>query len=198
MRLYITTTIATIFLFACQSLRQPEFEKLLDAGLLPLSSTNPYVGSNMLLAKEIQDSTFLYHFIKQRGAPKVVSFDRTGDTMHLYYPLEKEYYIADFNDLEWIIRGPHPIKRSEYQLIIGYQHHDKDSTVLNIWGKTVKFDPTTPNVPHYLTELRLPTPTPRPQPPRKHINLKKQKAVIPALPQNMDQKALEQFKQSSK
>ena len=173
---------------ACRPARQPDFESLSSAGILPCSSKNPYLGSNLLIAREIEDSTFLYHFLKQRGGPKAIKVTNNGYQITLYYPQDHEYYRTTFNDLEWVIEGPFSIPRSEYKEVMGYQTKDPGEVVLHLWGRNVQF--TTPHrkVPHHLMEFQFPTPTPRPRPkPR----IKVPTAVpTPSGPLTLDQEAL--------
>jgi hypothetical protein len=178
---------------ACRAAKHPDFESLSSAGILPCSSKNPYLGSNLLIAREVEDSSFLYHFLKERGAPKAIKVSSNGYQINLYYPREQEYYRASFNDLEWVIKGPYPIPRSEYREVTGYQTNDPGEVVLHLWGRNLQFTTPLRKVPHDLMEFQFPTPTPRPRP--------KPRVIVPTAvptpsgPLTLDQEALRKINQ---
>lgn len=193
--LLLPLTLVLVVFLACRPARQPEFLSLYTAGIIPCSSRNPYLGSNLLIAREVEDSTFLYHFLKERGSPKAIKVTKNGYRMDLYYPADHEYYQASFNDLEWVIEGPFPIPRSEYKEVMGYQTNDPGEVVLHLWGRNVQF--TTPHrkVPHHLMEFQFPTPTPRPRPrPVVHAPTA---VPAPSGPLTLDQEALRKASQRS-
>ena len=176
-------------------MRQPDFQNLSAAGILPCSSKNPYLGTNLLIAREIEDSHFLYHFLKQRGGPRAIKVKSNGFKIDLYYPREHEYYQAAFNNLEWVIKGPFPIPRSEYKEVMGYQTNDPGEVVLHLWGKDVQF--TTPHrkVPNHLMEFQFPTPTPRPRPKLRTVPMAATVVPTPLVPLTADQEALKKLSQ---
>jgi hypothetical protein len=40
-----------------------------NQGLVPVSADSPFVGANVYLAKEMEDSLYLYNFLRSRGSP---------------------------------------------------------------------------------------------------------------------------------
>lgn len=180
--------IVLLSFFACRPARQPDFETLYSAGIIPCSSRNPYLGSNLLIAREVAESTFLYHFLKQRGGPKAIKVSNNGYTINMYYPRDHEYYRSSFNNLEWVIEGPFPIPRSEYKEVMGYQTKDPGEVVLHLWGRNVQFTTPYRKVPHHLEEFQFPTPTPRPRP--RPVVHPPTAVPTPSGPLTLDQEAL--------
>lgn len=100
------------------------FSSLSDQGIVPVSSENPFMGSNLFLAKEMEESSYLYNFLKERGAPQAIALqgEREDDArMIMYYSGARESYSATphidptLRNREWIISGPFALDRSSYR-----------------------------------------------------------------------------------
>ncbi|RMG39712.1 MAG: hypothetical protein D6719_12675, partial [Candidatus Dadabacteria bacterium] len=93
--------------------------RLKNRGPLALSTQNPYLASNLLIAREMRNSPELAGFIKQRGAPPAIELEKSyfGPLiMHFYYPDSREHFILEDAEGAWIINGPlklDPEKRVE-------------------------------------------------------------------------------------
>ncbi|NMC63825.1 MAG: hypothetical protein GYA55_11735 [SAR324 cluster bacterium] len=94
----------------------------MDKGPLPLSTTNPYLGTNLFLSNEFQKSPELFNFLKGRGAPSAIDIKESGvevPTMRMFYTQDKQMYIAELQQIEpyyqWIVRGPYAITRIDYR-----------------------------------------------------------------------------------
>jgi hypothetical protein len=82
---------------------------LKNRGAVPLSSTNPFLAGNILLAKEMDRSNDLNGFIKSRGTPQALEVSKSWSgpaTIQLYYLDRNEYYTAEESGSNWIINGP--------------------------------------------------------------------------------------------
>ena len=123
------TTAAVALMVAC-SPRQTTFSPLLNRGLMPVSEDNPFMGANLFLAHEMEQSVYLYNFMKDKGAPQAIELkgdDEEEVEAHFYYTSGPEEYIAkpvprkkNFGrnkdgSREWIIIGPFAIDREHYR-----------------------------------------------------------------------------------
>ena len=108
------------------------FSPLLNSGVMPVSEDNPFMGANLFLAHQMEQSVYLYNFMKDKGAPQ--GLELKGDSeddveAHLYYTSGPEEYIAKpapqkksfarnkDNRREWIIIGPFAIDREHYKTV---------------------------------------------------------------------------------
>jgi hypothetical protein len=82
------------------------------------------MGSNIFLAKEMEESNYLYKFMKEKGAPQAIELTGTSEdtsSMRLFYSAKQELYTASpqidptLRSREWIIRGPYAIERADYR-----------------------------------------------------------------------------------
>lgn len=164
-------------LAACSNQQQVNtFPSLANQGQLALSTTNPYLGANLFLGKELEKSSYLFNFFKGRGAPTAIEIlqDGRGPTrVLLYYPGEKETYSADLltrgDNIEyrqWIVRGPYQIERQDYKNLARMQLAMNGVPVFKVRGKTHRFLPDTDDFerPEILSPLPPPLPTPKPRP----------------------------------
>jgi len=113
-RLLKITFFFTVILSACAP---TEYGSLVGAGVLPVSTTNAYVGTNLFLSSEFEKSKVLFEFFRSRGAP--LAIERKSDTsLIFYYPKEKEFFLADLISdkfkYNWITKGPFKMGRAEF------------------------------------------------------------------------------------
>lgn len=187
---FILLLASILFSLGCEPARRFEFQHLQDQGILALSSTNAYLGTNLLLAKEAQESKFLYNFLNDRGSPSALEFNKEGHELIMYYPQDKEVYRADFHQGEWIIRGPFAINRTDYRGLKSILANDSGEPVLELWGKKKRFRYKPGVIPQgvYTTTI-IPTPRPKPTIVKKP-EAEPQQQQSPTTPMNFDQEAL--------
>lgn len=174
----IRTTILTtlflslLFLISCTPASINTFESLLNKGMLPLSPDNGYVGSNLFLSQEFSKSTHLFNFLKARGAPLAIQLNASrfgSPELSMYYPMDKEYYIADLvkDDLtyQWITRGPFRIERKDYREI-SRSTSDLGEPLFVYRGQPFQFKKKPEPTP---TPTIAPSPTATPKPKKKKI-----------------------------
>jgi hypothetical protein len=190
----LTLLLALTVTIGCRAARQSRFSNLHGEGILPVSVDNPYVGTNLLLASEAQQSRYLYNFLKKRGVPNGLEVSDKGFRIKLYYPKHKEVYYAHFKEEEWVVRGPYGIPRHSYHLARSLYLHDPGEPLLEIWGKTVRLKQAPAirtKVPDKYKSFIFPT-----RIPQKRVKAKS-KIILPiptptvALPKNFDQQALD-------
>ena len=73
----------------CSSLDDFRSLSLTNQGMLPLSSTNAYLGTNLYLARQAENSDILYNFLDSKGAPAAIEIkeaDLSYPRRILYYP----------------------------------------------------------------------------------------------------------------
>ncbi len=187
--------------------RRSQFDYLLNQGIVPVSADNPYLGANLFLGKEMEQSVYLYNFIRDRGSPQAIEL--TGDEVesaqaHFYYASNKEEYIAkpapqktgsNTTRREWIIIGPFSVDKDQYRQLEDY---GSAGGTFEVFGRK-EFFGNRPISSH--NEMMLPVfiPTPKPiRAPVKHHHAstsapEKQpstKAPIPSSPTNFDQQVL--------
>ncbi|RIL06844.1 MAG: hypothetical protein DCC75_10515 [Proteobacteria bacterium] len=152
------------------------FPTLVNKGLLGLSTTNPYFGANLFLAKEAEQSTYLFNFLKGRGGPTAIELiEPTFGQVRLlmFYPSAREVYTAEVQELryrrEWVPRGPYAIERGDFRALNEMEQAMNGEPVFLIWGKEHRFrfqnrkvhkKELKPEIP----EPPPPTPTPVPKP----------------------------------
>lgn len=96
-----------------------QYGSLYDAGILPLSTDNPYLAANAFLAQEIERSSFLGAFVNEKGAPHAIQVKRGGKSLSLYYPKSKQTYLASkvssgATTRQWLISGPYNMSRPDF------------------------------------------------------------------------------------
>ena len=117
------TLVVSVFLLSCtQTLRINDglISRLQNRGPVALSSDNPYLAANLLLAREMEQSVELRGFVEHRGAPNALEVEkpRFGHLqMHLYYPESREFYSVEEVQKIWIIRGPLTIPREKMKSV---------------------------------------------------------------------------------
>jgi hypothetical protein len=131
--------------------RQPAFHSIYHQGPLTLSTSNPYLGTNLFLAQEVEKSVFLKNFLSHRGSPSAIEIVRNpwGDTqILLYYPQVQEVYAANLTQredkidpfYEWIIQGPLPMRRADYRELRDLHHKERfQEPVLLVDGQQTRF-----------------------------------------------------------
>jgi hypothetical protein len=165
--------ISTTLLISCSTYSKHSSSSLANQGILPLSTTNPYLGTNLFLAQQAENSAILYNFLKKRGGPTAMelideSFGKPR--MLLYYPRNKEVYAVDLekrnNVIEWFPRGPFGIERNDFKSLVGTTTSMLGEPVFILRGKESRFrfskapsetKVITPHVP-----VITPNPTPAP------------------------------------
>jgi hypothetical protein len=177
--------------------------------MLPVSTDNPYVGSNLFLGKEMETSTYLYNFLKQRGAPQAIELRGPNDTAaeaRLYYAGRREYYIATPSVdkrtklREWIIRGPYAVERDNFRQVSLLPA--TDHAVFEVFGrKEVIGQEAIALERKHIAPAFVPTPTPVPTPkPRIQRKPSTTTPIVAATPTssaplNFDQRALLEAKE---
>lgn len=126
--------------------RVHSYPSLINQGILPLSTSNAYVGANLFLSHELENSSFLYSFFKGRGAPTAIELTEmgvSGTRMIMYYPKDFEVYAADLQSSpdrrEWIVRGPYQIERADYRQLAGIQTSLVGEPLFILFGKEHRF-----------------------------------------------------------
>lgn len=155
-----------------------------NEGILPVSTSNPYVGSNVFLAREMERSALLFNFVKSRGGPGAVELSEgffSAPKLVLYYPREREVYsgelVAKGESHEWIVRGPYQIDRRDYRAIAGVEAAREGEPVFVLRGKTERFVKPESETPSIKVVTVVVTPTPTPKKPQIHAKPKVQRPV---------------------
>ncbi len=163
--IYPFILVLILMAFAACSSNKGDYNSLVNQGLLPLSPTNAYLGSNLYLGEEAEKSRVLYEFLKGRGAPgaiEIVKHNFKAKSMMLFYPRQSHYYIADLlndkNSYEWIVKGPYTIDREVFRKMVEIQRNHYEAAPFIIDGKITSFyqPPPTPTA-----RPVLPTATPK-------------------------------------
>ena len=180
--------------------------------MIPVSADNPYVGSNLFLAKEMEHSTYLYSFFKAKGAPQAIELSGSEDDpeVKLFYAGKRELYLVKrhtdprFRTVEWIVRGPYSLNRESYRLVSRLPSDERG--VFEIWGSREFFGGGAIAANHVaiapaFVPTPRPTPTPRPRAKRRPSSSTDASAhttptAVPA-PMNFDQRALLEAKQKA-
>jgi hypothetical protein len=174
--------------------------------MIPVSSENPYVGSNLFLAKEMERSGYLYNFFKANGAPQAIELtgsDESDLEARFFYAKHREMYLARPHvdeataTKEWIIRGPYAVDRPYFKQV-GRLPAD-DRAVFEVWGRKEYFGQSAEAaVSHAIAPAFVPTPTPKPTPrsrPKTKVITATPVPTQPPAPINFDQKALLEAKE---
>jgi hypothetical protein len=139
-RKVLLSTLLTPFLFqliACtQDYRvviNEEFTPLINEGIIAVGESSSHLASNIFLAEEAENNRYLRRFLKQRGFPQAIKLApaESALALNLYYPSDLEQYKAlkklppneDSPRTEWLITGPQPIKRREYNELKSLLNH---------------------------------------------------------------------------
>lgn len=110
-RILILYFLTLILLSGCASLQSSAVgrDNLVNRGPVVVSATNPYLASNMLLAKETELSPTLRGFLKIKGKPEILAIQKEifqPYFIYFYYPSQKERYVLEEINGDWVIRGP--------------------------------------------------------------------------------------------
>lgn len=117
---------SAVFFAACSTAKNAAYPSLVNNGIVAVSSENPFMGSNIFLAKEMEESNYLYNFLKERGSPQaieVVGKSEETAEIQLFYSAKQEVYTASpqfdpqLKTKEWIVRGPYGIDRLAYRQV---------------------------------------------------------------------------------
>ena len=146
MKTKILGLLFLVFLTSCYY-KITNYPSLVNQGILPVSKEQAYVGANLFLSREMEQSTFLYNFLKKRGAPDAIEIVRrsfNNDRFYLYYYDAKEVYVADPKILknkrrEWIIKGPRIPNWRDLKNIRNVMDTGKKDTPFLIDGKEMYF-----------------------------------------------------------
>ena len=139
------------FLASCT--RVQNYPTLANQGILLLSANNPYLGSNLFLGDELEESSYLFNFFRHRGAPTAIEIVDRGAVapvkMLLFYPRDKEVFTADRQEFravqdgpvkfEWVVKGPYPIDRRDYSALAGIATSFNSEPKFMIHGKPYQF-----------------------------------------------------------
>ena len=197
----------TIVSIAC-SARQTTLTPLLNRGILPISEDNPYMGANLFLAKEMEQSVYLYNFMRDNGAPQGIELKGSSEDdveAHFYYTSTPEEYVAKpaprqksrVKDTrrEWIIIGPFAVERDNYRSVDQLQK--TSGGIFELFGKR-EFLGTTPlpGPGETLKPVFIPTPVPTKRPVKRKPGASQPASAtaIPTFPLNSDQQALREAK----
>lgn len=200
--------LTALFTFSsCVKGRVDEYPSLANQGILPLSTTNAYVGSNLFIANEAQRSPYLYNFLKGKGGPAAIEIiePQFGSARVLmFYPRDREVYAADIQEGEftrqWIIRGPYGIERKDYRKLASLEGSLNGEPLFFIRGKLERFRfQAQPEAPHEILQPIIPTPAPKATPKKKVVKKSKDAVVITKKadqptefhPLNSDQQAIQ-------
>ena len=197
---------------AC-SPQKTSLDTLRNQGLLPISAENPFMGANVLLGKEMEQSMYLYNFVKDRGAPQAIEItgeDSESMQAHFFYAPSKEEYIAkpaprragaNDNRYEWIIIGPFSVDREHYREL---EQYSNSGGAFEIFGRREFFGNKPVNV---RDDTMLPVFIPTPKPTKAPVRHKRKAAgaaapgATPAAiisgPPNFDQQALTEAKENA-
>lgn len=145
--LFVIALTLPLLLSGCFSGRtSPKYNSLSNQGILALSTSNPYLGTNLFLAHELERSSYLYRFFEGRGAPTAIEVLEKGFStprLLLFYPKDREAYAGDLYHTEtqhqWIIRGPFQIEREDYRKLARLETAMVGEPVFAIWGKPHRF-----------------------------------------------------------
>ena len=198
---------------AC-SPQKTSLDTLRNQGLLPISAENPFMGANVLLGKEMEQSMYLYNFVKDRGAPQAIEItgeDSESMQAHFFYAPSKEEYIAkpaprragaNDNRYEWIIIGPFSVDREHYREL---EQYSNSGGAFEIFGRREFFGNKPVNV---RDDTMLPVFIPTPKPTKAPVRHKRKAAGASAAPgatpaaiisgpPNFDQQALTEAKENA-
>ena len=135
--------VVTVLFMACAQNRITTFPTLANKGILALSTSNAFLGSNLFLAREIGKSSYLFRFFEAKGAPiaiEILESQVNRPQLLLFYPREREVYVADLTGeperRQWIVRGPYQIGREDYRSINRMQLALTGEPVFDIYIKS--------------------------------------------------------------
>jgi hypothetical protein len=197
------------YLVACSPQYNATFTNIANQGVVPVSADNAYVGSNIFLAKEMEESVYLYNFMQRRGSPQaieVVGSSEEKAELTLFYSDKNESYRATpqidkrSKTKEWIVRGPYAIDRNYWRQITSLPN---EGGVFEVFGKKEVFGGRAVAAEtRVIAPAFVPTPHPTPRPVKKKVAPSKDTTGAPAIsgpigtPSNLDQEALLEARRS--
>ena len=119
----LIVTLLILVSAACSTsnvVTNPVLSRLKNRGPLVLSSDNPYVASNMMLQKAMDESPEVKGFVEHRGAPTVLEVKQSflsSPVMFFYYPENGEYYRLENDKTFWLIEGPFQIDENKMKAL---------------------------------------------------------------------------------
>lgn len=135
-------SVAFIFLTGCISTRTDNafLLSLKNRGAVPLSSNNPFLAGNILLAKEMNRSPELMGFVSQRGTPAALEVFKSWSgkaTIQLYYLDRNQYYTAEeIGKKSWAISGPNQIPPKGVDLLRTLTEYSQGNAALDLQRET--------------------------------------------------------------
>jgi hypothetical protein len=142
----LLTLLLMLILTSCSANEVSSYPSLANRGILPLSTTNAFLGANLFLAREVEKSSFLFNFFEKRGAPVAIEIRETKTRpleMFLFYPKDHEVYIGHRqtagNNFQWIVRGPYSITRKDFLDLKGMQLSFNGEPTFQIYGNPYRF-----------------------------------------------------------
>jgi hypothetical protein len=190
---------------AC-SPKKTTFDSLLNQGIVPISSENPYNGANLFLSHEMEQSAYLYDFVRNQGAPQAIELTGNPDDLqaHFFYAGTKQEYLAKpaprragVNDgrQEWIIIGPYAVDREHYREL---DQMTDNGGAFEVFGRREFFGKKLARAgEETLRPVFIPTPTPKPVRKKKHSgspHTVQASQPAPSGPPNFDQQSLAEAK----
>lgn len=166
--------LSTVCLSSCADHVEIDPPGLVNAGLLPLSPADPFVGANVFIAKEMERSSYLYHFVETHGAPDAIEIvERTFEPTKvlLFYTKDNAVYSMVPRDREalrqWIIRGPFQMNWKDIKELRRMEHDKRKRPVLYVWGRELRLNesPTQP-IARVIHPVIPPPPPPKPKKPK--------------------------------
>ncbi len=171
------STLSAVFLaalfVACAPKKIEPFSSLENKGLLALSSTNPYLGANLYIAKEAERSPLFRAFLEGRGGPTAMAINRPSrgaPEMEMYFAKNGERYTAylenTHDSYEWIVSGPFPMDREEARELSRLEATTFGEPVFIVFSEKVRFHEVgnTKRVERIIMPVIPPTPAPTPKP----------------------------------
>ncbi len=169
--------LISLFLAGCSvSGGFDKYSSLIDKGILPLSSDNAYLGSNLFIAEEAEKSVQLFQFLKGRGGPAAMELIEDGDetpTLYMYYPKDREVYAAELVLIknpdesqyrEWLVRGPFGIERKDFRELSRLETSFISEPPFVIKGREIRFrNEVQRDVTTSVLIPAVPTPVPTPK-----------------------------------
>ena len=194
--------IITVANTGCSPQQNATFTNLANQGIVPVSGDNAYLGSNLFLSKEMEESVYLYNFVQRRGSPQAIELSGSSESsaeLQLFYSDKGEVYKATpqinqrAKTKEWIVRGPYAIERTYWRQIASLPN---EGGVFEIYGRKEIFGGKANTIEaRIITPAFIPTPQPKPRKVKKKSTpiVKNQESVIrlpSGPPANLDQEAL--------
>lgn len=140
--------LCTLILLACTPKHQRRIPMDYGREMSPLSVNNPYLSSNLLISKMMEDSSYFYNFIASQGAPLAISVigsqKQKPSMVNLYYPnntlfvAEAEEY-KEQNKMQWFVRGPYQ-SNWRYAKSLNYlDNEQKIEPAIHVFGEAQRF-----------------------------------------------------------